>query len=270
MAPLSFLIDRFLDRVPFPSPLWALAPFAVATGLVMLVVFRFTSDQEAIRRTKNLIKAHFLELWLFRDDLRTIVSAQWQILRLNGRYLGLTVKPTLVLIIPVALILISLDGWFGSRPLRPGEAAIVTAQTANGSLALLEVASLESNGALTVETPPLRILQEKEVSWRIRAGTPGIHTVSLIASDRRFDKQVVVSDGQARITPSRLSSAFWQALLHPGEPSIPGQAGVQRIDVQYPPSFVRVFGWDVHWMVVFFALSIVTALAFKRILGVQL
>lgn len=278
------LISSVFDLImaPFQSMplLWTLSLFSLLAGLLMLLIFRYTSNQQRIRETKNGIKAHLLELWLFRDDPRIMISAQWQLLRLNGRYMKLALKPMIVMIVPMALILISLEGWFGYRPLQPGEAVIVSVQVSDGEIGLLERASLRASNGVMVETPPLRIPLTKEVDWRIQANGPGIHKVSVDLSGlptaqaaqagRHLEKQVVVTQGLARVSSSRLSSEFWQTLLYPSEPPIPKQLGIQRIDIHYPARSIKIFHWETHWLVVFFVLSIVFAFAFKRIFRVEI
>lgn len=268
------LISSVFDLImaPFQSmpPLWALSLFSLLAGLLMLLIFRYTSNQQRIRETKNGIKAHLLELWLFRDDPRIMISAQWQLLRLNGRYMKLALQPMIVMIVPMALILIFLEGWFGYRPLQPGEAVIVSVQVSDGEIGLLERASLRASNGVVVETPPLRIPLTKEVDWRIQANGPGIHKVSVDLSGRHLEKQVVVTQGLARVSSSRLSSEFWQTLLYPSEPPIPKQLGIQRIDIHYPARSIKIFHWETHWLVVFFVLSIVFAFAFKRAFRVEM
>ena len=268
------LIHSAFDQIMSPwaslSPLWTLALFSLVTGLLMLLVFRYTSDQERIRVTKNGIKAHLLELWLFQNHPGIMLSAQARLLRLNGRYLRLGLKPMIIMSVPLAFLVISLDGWFGYRPLRPGEDVILSVEVRDGATGLLGSVLLHGRNGVAVETPPLRIAQAKEVDWRIRAGAPGIHTVSLESRDRRLEKQVVVGQGLARVSPSRLRPDFWQALLYPGEPPIPEYAQIERIDVGYPARLIRIFRWEVHWLVVFFAFSMGFALLFKRLLRVEL
>ncbi|WP_337286670.1 hypothetical protein [Candidatus Methylomirabilis sp.] len=267
---ISSLFDLTLTPFYTLSPLWALSLFSLLAGFLMLVIFRFTSNQPRIKETKNGIKAHVLELWLFRDDLRIMLSAQGRILRLNGRYLMLAIKPMLVLIVPMALILLSLEGWFGYRPLHPGEAAIVSMQVTDGETGLLESASIEANNGLTVETPSLKIPGAREVNWRIRADGLGIHNVSMDLLGRRLEKQVIVSQGLVRVSSSRLRSEFWQGLLHPSEPSIPPQSGIERIDIHYPARFIKVFHWNIHWLLYFFVVSTACAFGLKRMLRVEL
>ncbi|NOR12743.1 MAG: hypothetical protein GQ545_05770, partial [Candidatus Aminicenantes bacterium] len=76
------------------------------TGLLMLVIFRYTSNQAGIKKAKNKIKAHLLELRLYKDSLGLSLKAQGNILLANLKYITHSFKPMLVMIIPVILILI--------------------------------------------------------------------------------------------------------------------------------------------------------------------
>ena len=264
----------FFDLILSPfrtlSPVWALLLLSLLAGLFMLLIFRYTSDHQRVKETKNVIKAHFLELWLFRDDPWIMLSAQGQILRLNGRYLKLVLKPALVLIVPMTLFLMALDGWFASRPLHLGEEAIVAIQVGEEKTDLLERATLAASNGVTVETLPLRVPQTKELNWRIRAQTVGHHKISVNLPDQTVEKQVVVSQEFVRVSASRLSSALWQALFYPNESPLPPRAGLRQIDIYYPARSIQIFGWEIHWLVAFFILSTICAFAFRRIFGVEL
>src|SRR5688572_14580316 len=108
MAMLYSLFDISLAPFRSMAPYWPLTVVAVIVAAGTLLVVGKLSNQARIATTKNRIKAHLLELWLFRDDLRTILSAQLSILGLNVRYIALTMKPMLVLLIPLTLILAAL------------------------------------------------------------------------------------------------------------------------------------------------------------------
>jgi hypothetical protein len=231
---LSYGFDSLLRPFQTIPPFWALIPFSILTSILLLLIFRYTSDQQQIRITKDTIKAYILELWLFRDDPRILLSAQGRILRLNCRYLALAMKPMLVSLIPVALLLSTLDGWFGFRPLLPGEEVIVSVQADDGKTEFLERATLTVSSGLTIETLPLRIPPTMEADWRVKAHQAGVYKVAVDLPAHRVEKEVLVSHGLARVSFSRLSSGFWQALLYPNEPPLPHQAGLQRIDVYYP------------------------------------
>ena len=213
------------------SPLWIVTVIALLLTIPILLVVRALTDQDKVRSTKNRIKGHLLELWLFRDDTAMVLGAQGRILRLNARYLLLTLKPFLVLLIPMALILIPLDSWFGFRVLRPGDSATVVVSA--GGLSNPDQVSIAASDGLAVETPALRIPATREIAWRIRALHPGAHSVWITVDGRRLEKQVTVKDGLASVSPARVSSASWETVLYPAEPPLPPGLGVERIDVGY-------------------------------------
>jgi uncharacterized membrane protein (DUF106 family) len=122
------VIGKIFDILFLPfrglSPWVAMIVVSFLTGLLMLFIFRATSNQEGIRRIKNKIKAHLLELRLYKDSLAQQLTSQGKILSANFKYFSYALKPMLVMVIPVMLILIQLNLWFGSRSLDIGDEAL--------------------------------------------------------------------------------------------------------------------------------------------------
>ena len=50
---------------------------AVVTGICMLAIFKYTSNQKAIERTRNGIKANLLALSLFKENIRVGLRCQF-------------------------------------------------------------------------------------------------------------------------------------------------------------------------------------------------
>ncbi len=268
---LSHFFDLLLNPFQSSNPVWPLLFFSLITGILMLLVFRYTSNQKGIKQTKDKIKAHLLEVRLFKDDLRIQLSAQKSILLYNLRYMKHALKPMLFMIIPVAIILIQLDGWFGYRPLKPGESTIVSVKLSDISQDALSNISIESGKGFLVETPPLRIPEEREVDWRVRAEEPGDHNLVFNVLGHPFQKRVVVSDGHlTRVSSSAVSTGLWDAFLNPGEEPIAKNSLVKRIDVIYSSRSIEILGWQIHWLVAFFILSIVFGFAFKGLFSVEI
>jgi uncharacterized membrane protein (DUF106 family) len=250
------------------SPVWIVTAIALLLTVPILLVVRALTDRRKVRKTKNAIKGHLLELWLFRDDTRTVIGAQGRILRLNARYVFLTLKPFLVLLIPMALILIPLEGWFGFRALRPGDSATVVVSA--GGLANPDQATIGVSDGLRVETPALRIPATREIAWRIRALQPGVHRVWISVDGRRLEKEVTVTRGLASVSPTRVSAASWETVLFPAEPPLPPGTGIERIDVGYPAASLSVFGVHMHWLIYFVLATVVFMFALRGPLRVEI
>ena len=140
----------------------------------------------------------------------------------------------------------------------------------DGKIGLLERASLEANNGLRVETPPLRIPLAKEVDWRIRANAFGKHTLWVEVPGHRLEKTLIVSDKLIPVSPRRTLDSFWNALLNPTEPPIPEDSPVEEIEVHYPARTIPILGWEMHWIVVFFIISILSGLALKGFFQIEI
>jgi hypothetical protein len=60
-------------EIDLPAALVVLLSLII--GLLMVVVFRYTSDQKAIRLAKDQLKAHLLAVRLFQDQLPVVLSS---------------------------------------------------------------------------------------------------------------------------------------------------------------------------------------------------
>jgi uncharacterized membrane protein (DUF106 family) len=265
-------ITNFFDLLcsPFASldPWWGLTAISVLTGIVMLVVFRLTSNQEAIRNTKNRIKAYFLEVRLYSDDLGLMFSAQGNILRTTLTYMRYSLKPMLFLIVPVVLIMIQLSLRYDRYPLRAGESAVVKVTYADRDSFNDDIALQAPEGIAKV-TPPVRIREEGQVLWRIKALEEGLYDLSFTQKSKPVTKRITVSDNVQRVSVRRVGPGFRQQLLYPGEKSIPAEAGIKSIEVSYPSINYAFLGWTIHWLVIFFVVSIAAGFALKGIFKVE-
>jgi len=268
---LGGFVSLFL--VPFRgmSPWVGMIVVSVLTALLMLAVYRWTSNQEAIHTIKDRIKAHLLELRLYKDSLPVTLQAQGRILRYNLRYLGHSLRPMLVMIVPLVLILVQLDLWFGYRSLQPGESALLKVHVRDQVQASQLEATLEAPDGVKVDTPAVRIDGEDEVDWRISGAKPGVHELQVRLGSESITKSIAVQQSAlSRISPSRSGGNVLDRLLAPGEPGLAGSTQVKGVDVTYPGARLNAFGWHVHWLVAYFVLSIVFGFALKGLFGVEI
>src|SRR6476646_11545745 len=122
--PSGFAFFDFAANIPL---LWVLA-ISIAIGFLMVIVFRYTSDQKAIGRAKDRLKAHLLAVRLFQDQLPVVIRAYGKILRGTGSYLRLAFTPFLIAILPITFLIVQLDRYFGWLPLRPAQSFLVEAR----------------------------------------------------------------------------------------------------------------------------------------------
>jgi uncharacterized membrane protein (DUF106 family) len=237
----------------------------------MLFVFKWTSNQQGIQKVKNRIKAHLLELRLFKDSLSQSLRSQGNILRCNLTYISYSVKPMLVMIIPLILILIQLNFWFGYESLTPNEPAILKIKLTEDQNPLETQIAVQLSSGLVMETPPLRIEESSEINWRFSATQAGIQQFTVTINGETITKKVSVAQKPlSKISPLKTNKKFFDQVIYPTESPIKSKIPVKSIEVKYPAKSMNFLGWKLHWIIVYFALSIIFGFAFKGIFKVQI
>jgi hypothetical protein len=251
------------------SPTVFVVLLSFVIGLFMVVVFRYTSDQKAIRVAKDHLKAHLLAVRLFQDQLPVVLSSYGRILLSTGRYLRLAFKPLLFVILPLTFLIVQLDRYLGSTPLSPGRPFLVRVHTHN-ALTLDDV-SLSLPPEMTTTAPAVHIPADDEVLWRIVAEKEGTYNVTIATAGQNLSKEVVVSSGSLlRVSSVRLHGRFWERMFTSGEPALPVNSPIQSVEVNYPSRNIRFVGLEWNWIWLFFVLSLVAGFFFKSVLKIEI
>ena len=266
LNPICTWLGDVVYAVLSPFPVWAgLTVISAVTGVVMLIAFRHTSNQKAIGKVKDDIKANLLALKLYKDELRITFLSQarllWAIVRLQ-RYV---LTPVLVMALPMMLALAQMGIRYQWRPLRSGEQTLIKMHFAPGAGKSVEV-SIEPHPGLVVEVGP--VPGGDLWVWRVRGGTPGRHTLKFHVAGKTLEKELVVGDGFERVSVLRPSGRWTKQLFHPVERRLAAESKVRSIEILYPSVDSWVRGAD-YWVVTFFIVSMVAALILAPVFKVR-
>jgi hypothetical protein len=240
----------------------------VVTGVGLLAVFKYTSNQAAIKRVKNDIKANLLALKLFKENAAVVLRSQGAILVAALRLFLLAIVPMLVMVVPVLLILGQLSLWYQARPLHVGEDTLVSLKVASSDDRLPNV-RLEPDGAFQVAVGPVRVPSKHEVCWRLTAVEPGNHNLLFHAGDQIGEKDLVIGDRFLRVSALRPDWNVGDALMYPAEKPFHRASLIQSIAIDYPQRDSWTSGADT-WVVYWFVVSMVSGFAFRRVLKVNM
>jgi len=241
---------------------------SLVVGLVMVLVFGCTSDQKAIHKAKDRLKAHLLALRLFQDQIQVVLRSYVRIVLATGDYLRLAFKPLLFVIVPMTFLIVDVDRYLGSVPLSTGQTFLIRARIDDPDL--LNQASLQLPNGLASTAPPVHEPADNRIAWRVIAEGAGDFAVNIQVGDQLFAKRVIVGSGVPRLSPVRLRGKVWERLFVSAEPSLPANKSVEAIDVQYPAREIAFAGMEWNWMWLFFVLSLAVGFVFKSILGIEI
>jgi len=209
-----------------------LAAFSVAAGIIILLVFKIVTNRRALKTARGRLRAHLLAIRLFGDDPALILRSQGCLLLWTVRYVALLLPAFIVIAIPLYFAWDHLDCIWGRAAFAPGDTTLVTARLRDGASGL----QLAVPDWLLVESPPVRAEAEHEVSWRLR-----------VLQARSGD--VSVGDVQKRVE------------ARPGLHYLPDReraasGPVEWVEIRYPRA-------SSYWVLWFFAISTLTALALR-------
>ncbi len=273
-AALRAVVDLLNTPLEGLAPIWGVLIWSIPVGVFALVVFGRTSNQAKIAATKRKIFAALFEIRLFNDDLGAILRAQVEILRHVITYQGLSLVPMIFILPPLLLVMVQLHAFYGFRGLEPGEKTLLEVSLAEQAPGARPQLALDLPSGLAIETGPVWLAATSEVVWRLRADTPGDYQVTVHVGGDRLTKTVSVTDATVRLSPERPGPSFLSQLEWPSEDPLPAGGPATAITLAYPVATMSFLGfdmeWEYAWMVVFFVLTMVVALALKKPLGIEL
>lgn len=270
------LFGKLFDGIFFfflnMSPWVSMIVVSLLTGMLMLSIFRLTSNQEGIKKAKNKIKAHILELRLFQDNLGISLRSQGKILTTNLKYLSHTAKPMLIMIVPLVLVLIQLNFRFAYLPFQTGQQALVKVilkPDLNPSETAVELTPLSAG--IVVETPGIRIDEEREIDWRIRITGEGRHEFAIESGGEKVIKRIDAGGKSLRtLSPIKVGAGFLDQLFYPAEKPMASTLPFQSVTITYPERKMNLFGWKMHWIIAYFFLSMVFGFGLKGVFKVDI
>jgi hypothetical protein len=269
---LNGLANRCGDVLLAPiamMPGWLSATLvAAATGVAMLVVYKYTSRQRAVQRRRDAIKANLLALSLFKDSVPVTLRCQRRIIAGAFHLLALSIVPMLVMIAPMCLLLAQLALWYQARPLRVGEEAVLTVLLSDEAKEMPEV-QLEPTAAAEATVGPVHVPTKRMVCWNLRAQEEGCHLLTLDVAGRKIEKEMAVGDGFMPVSLERPARDWWDALLNPREAPLPRDSAVQSVAIDYPDRAGWTSGSN-SWVIYWFIASMIAAFCVRPLLKVHI
>lgn len=249
-------------------PAWlSLTVISAVLGVVLLILFKYTSHQSAIGRVRDTIKAKLLAMKLFKDNIPVVLRSQLQVFAAAILLLIYSIPPMLVMITPFCLILGQLGAWYQARPLEVGQPATVVMQLAGDQNQPMPPVSLLSSDIAEVITGPVRVPSRQRVYWTIRPTQPGIHPLQFDIAGSQVEKELSV--GSAPVSIKRPGLNIGDLILYPAEKPFAGDSIVQSIEIDYPERTAPITGSGA-WIVTLFIVSMVFAFLAKPFINVKI
>jgi len=260
------LLTVFVAAVPG----WlSITVISAVMGVILLILWKYTSNQDAIGRVKDNIKANLLAMRLFKDSISVTLKAQGRVFKGAVGLLFHAIRPLLVVIVPICLIMAQMALWYQARPLLPGEEALVVMQLNGDVDSAWPDVRIASMPAADVTIDQTRAFIERQIYWKIKARGIGLDNIVFQVAGRQVEKELAIGKGFMRVSLQRPGWHLSDVLLHPSEKPFEPDSVVQSISIKYPDRLSRTSGTG-WWLIYFFIASMVFAFIFKPFLNVKI
>ena len=239
---------------------------SAVVGILAIVLFKYTSNQDAIGRVRDNIKAQMLGVKLFKDSMKVTLKLQGRMFKGALLLMFHSLRPMLVMIIPFSLVVAQMALWYQARPLVPGEQTVLTVKVDPAEINNIKLQTL--TGA-RVTAGPVTAIDKNEINYQLQAAENGTHRIVFQVGDETFTKQLVIGEGFTRLSPVRPGREIAKMLMYPDEEPFTADSPVKSISLEYPDRISLTSGTD-WWIAYFFIISLIAALIIKPFLKVKI
>lgn len=269
---VNSFISGILNYVLYPADslgkFWGLVFISLLSGVILLLFYGKISDQEGLKKTKTKIYACILEAVLYRSNIKLSLAAQGKMFLCAFVYLRYAFVPLMVLAIPCIMLLSHLNERYGYTGIMEGESAVITMKVSEAD-AMKRIFMAEADN---VEfSPPVRVLESNEISWRADATGTGKSTLRVGLKDGSvtFEKPLFLGSGNRAVSGYSFSSHL-KTLFFPEGVVIPSYMPIEEVFIQYPEKEYWLLGMKMHWVIVFLIFSVVAGLVGSKVFGVEI
>lgn len=275
MGTFFSIIVKIFDIILLPfremPSFFTFSCIALLTGYLAVAIFKYVSDQKALKEIMNRIKVHFAEILLYRDDFRQILFAQKEILKYNFLYFIRTIKPAIPIVAIVLLILSQINLRYSFRPISPDESLTVKVSMSNNpGIENTEDVILYLPYGFEAVSPAFHLAKE-QIEWKIKSSRTGEFDLAFQVGQNIFHKKVLIGKPTRPFSPHLGKQGFVEKVFNPLEELLPSDSPIKSIDLGYQARTFNlgVFGWSIHWLVTFLVIAIAFGLFCRKLLKVS-
>jgi hypothetical protein len=245
------------------------AIYGALAAPVGLLVFKYASDQDAIGRVSDSVKANMLALKLFKDSFAVTMQAQGRLFKAAFLVLYHALRPSLVMLVPFLLLFCQLGLWYQARPLLPGERGQVIMELNGDVDSPMPDVTIASMPSAEVTIAKTTVPSTRRLYWEIEAKEASSENIVFQVGGEKVEKELVIGSSFMPVSPLRPGWNVLDILENPREKPFPPDSVVKSISIKYPDRISKTSGTN-WWMGYFLLVSMVFGLILMPFINVKM
>ena len=121
MGILDFILDPVFGPLLKLQPIWAVLIISLVVSLIIVIIYRLLTNQKEMKALKDEIKSHQKQMRELKNEPQKVLEIQKKAMQVNMKYMGKSMKPTIITFIPIILIFGWMQAHLAYAPLIPDQ-----------------------------------------------------------------------------------------------------------------------------------------------------
>jgi len=252
---MSFL-DPILNPLLKLPILWAVVIISFIIALIIIVIYKFTTNQNLMKQLKEEMKEFQKQMKELRQHPEKMMEVQKKSMKTNMKYMSHSMRSTLFTFIPIILIFGWMTAHLAYEPILPGQEFTTTAVFGKGTSGEIELIVPQG---IRIEGDVIKEITDSNVVWVLK-GDAGEYLIEYKFDGKSYTQEVLITEEQNYKNPIKKIKNSQLKNLEIGNKKMKPMHGTP---LQYIP-WIGNFGWLGTYII----LSIIFSIALRKLFKV--
>lgn len=245
---LNFIFGPLLELPPF----WGILVISFIISLIIVLVYKFFTNQEVMKQLKNETKALQKQMKELKDNPSKAMDVQKKAMQTNMQYMMKSMKPTLITFIPIILIFGWLQAHLAFVPILPSQDFTMAVEFKDGVSGSIFA---EVPDGIELSVPSSKEIKNSQVifTMRGREGTYKSPGVDFTVNAKTYTMPVIITN--------RLEYANPVLVVNDGVVKSITTSNEKR-------KILNLFGWKIGWLGSYILFALVFSMLLRKLLRV--
>lgn len=259
------VLDSLLNPIFGPllrlSALWAIVIISLIIALIMILIYKFTTNQTLMKEMKMQLKGYQKQLKEHRGDTAKMSELNKKMMSINMKVFRQSMKSMFVTWIPIILIFGWMNAHLGYYPILPGEefsTSIIFEDNVEGTVELKVPYGVE------LISESIQEINNGKAEWKLN-GMTGTHLLEYNFENEKLLKEILITEEKAYKNPIKAKKGF----LSFGGDHIQEDSKAVQISVSHKRVYpLEIFGLRLSWFWTYFIFTLIFNMALRKLMRI--